>query len=51
MIEIRRLIRRLEKELADAEWNGLSRIAADLRAKLDILYFKRNIGDTHDQEW
>lgn len=51
MIEINRLIWRVTKELADAEWNGQTELADRLRSQLDMLTFKRSIGETHEQEW
>lgn len=51
MIEINRLIWRVKKELADAEWNAQTELADALRRQLDMLEFKRSIGETHEQDW
>jgi hypothetical protein len=49
MIELQKLIRHLEKELADLEWNGYD--ATVIRDRLDMLKFKVSIGETHDWEF
>ena len=50
-VEITRLIRRLKVELSDAEWAGDERLATLLRVKLDMLLFKKSIGETHEVEF
>lgn len=50
-LEITRLIRRLKVELSDAEWRGDDQQAAELRKRLDMLAYKKSIGETHEQDW
>ena len=49
MIELSKLIRQLEKELADMEWNGYD--ASAIRDKLDMLRYKVSIGETADWDF
>lgn len=51
MWEIARLIRRLKVELSEAEWAGDEKQADEIRKKLDMLVYKKSIGETHEQEW
>jgi hypothetical protein len=46
MIELKKLIRQLEKELADLDWMGQDTTV--IRARLDMLKFKVSIGETHE---
>ena len=45
---IPRMIRRVTRELSDAEWEGDQQQASVLRDKLDLLLYKKSIGETHD---
>lgn len=51
VIEITRLIRRLKKELSDAEWEGSDDLADRLKARLDILLFKYSIGERYEVDF
>ena len=43
-----RVIRRVTRELSDAEWNRDAERAKILREKLDVLLYKKSIGETHE---
>lgn len=46
--EISRLIRRVKRELSDAEWAGDTERATVLREQLTVLVYKKSIGETHE---
>ena len=51
LIEIKRLVRTIEKELSDADWQGDTKLAEQLRARLDMLRYKLKIGETHEVDF
>lgn len=51
MIEIKKLIRQVEKELSSADWNGDNELSDELRRKLDMLAYKLSIGETHEVDF
>ncbi len=50
-MEISRLIRRLEKEANDADWNGDAPLADELRERIAILRLKIELGTTHETDF
>lgn len=50
-MEIKKIIRSLQKELVELEWTGAEKEAELIRKRLAMLQFKLTIGETHDWEF
>jgi len=49
--QIKIMIRTIEKELSDADWQGDEKLAAQLRARLAILKMKIELGEQYEVEF
>lgn len=47
-VSIKILLRRLQKQLVDCEWEGDASRVADLRRQIDMLKLKLELGETHE---
>ena len=50
-MDIKRLIRHLERDASEADWNGDAPLADELRERIEMLRLKLELGTTHEVDY